>query len=153
MARRPSGSGSIWFTDPHWIAGIALRGGKQARRKCRSREGAEEALVELMDAHADELGYWYYAMPRPVRFGEAPAHPRAGMSSRLRFAILRRDGFRCRYCGATAQDARLVVDHVQPIADGGTNDTHNLVTACGPCNAGKASVTLSASEVASLVVA
>lgn len=31
----------------------------------------------------------------------------------------------------------LVVDHVHPVAEGGTNDILNLITACQPCNAGK----------------
>ncbi|MFJ6561989.1 HNH endonuclease [Streptomyces sp. NPDC091412] len=59
--------------------------------------------------------------------------------ARLRFEVLRRDGFRCRYCGVTAADAELTVDHVTPIALGGADALDNLVTACGPCNNGKTS--------------
>lgn len=55
---------------------------------------------------------------------------------RLRFEILRRDGYRCRYCGSTDD---LVVDHVLPESLGGLTEAANLVTACQPCNAGKAS--------------
>lgn len=58
---------------------------------------------------------------------------------RLRFEILRRDGHTCRYCGAAAPDAKLTVDHVVPLALGGTDDPTNLVTACAECNSGKAS--------------
>lgn len=36
------------------------------------------------------------------------------VSKRLRFEILRRDNFQCRYCGAKAPDATLAVDHVTP---------------------------------------
>lgn len=62
----------------------------------------------------------------------------------LRFEILKRDGFRCSYCGATAKaGARLQVDHVKPKAAGGTDDPKNLTTACGDCNAGKAARKLS----------
>lgn len=57
---------------------------------------------------------------------------------RVRFQILRRDGFRCRYCGASPSDGiRLVVDHIVPVADGGTDDWDNLAAACHECNAGK----------------
>lgn len=59
---------------------------------------------------------------------------------RLRFEILRRDHYRCRYCGATAEDATLVVDHVLPEALGGLTEAANLVTACTACNSGKSSV-------------
>lgn len=61
------------------------------------------------------------------------------ISQRLRYEILRRDGHRCRYCGASAQDSQLTVDHVRPVALGGTDDPTNLVTACQPCNSGKSS--------------
>lgn len=61
------------------------------------------------------------------------------VSKRLRYEILRRDGHKCRYCGATAADAPLTVDHVIPVALGGTDEPDNLVAACRPCNAGKSS--------------
>lgn len=54
-----------------------------------------------------------------------------------RIRILVRDGFRCVYCGATREDAKIEVDHVIPVAAGGTNDDGNLVAACWPCNRGK----------------
>jgi hypothetical protein len=59
------------------------------------------------------------------------------LGARARFLILRRDGFRCRYCGGTSAEARLHVDHVIPRAAGGSNDPENLVTACARCNIGK----------------
>jgi hypothetical protein len=61
------------------------------------------------------------------------------VSKRLRYEILRRDNHTCRYCGATAPDAKLTVDHVTPTALGGTDTPDNLVTACEPCNSGKTS--------------
>lgn len=61
------------------------------------------------------------------------------VSKRARFEVLRRDNHTCRYCGATAPDAVLTVDHVTPVALGGTDEPGNLVAACRDCNAGKAS--------------
>lgn len=61
------------------------------------------------------------------------------VSKRLRYEILRRDNHACRYCGATAPDVKLTVDHVVPVALGGTDDPSNLVAACLDCNAGKSS--------------
>lgn len=60
------------------------------------------------------------------------------ISKRLRFQILRRDNYTCRYCGAFAPVAVLVVDHVVPRKLGGRDVAENLVTACEPCNNGKA---------------
>jgi hypothetical protein len=70
------------------------------------------------------------------------------VSRSLRFQILRRDNHACRYCGATAPDAKLTVDHVVPQALGGADDPTNLVTACATCNGGKAATPPDASIVA-----
>ena len=64
------------------------------------------------------------------------------VSTRMRFEILKRDGFRCTYCGADSAAAKLHVDHVVPVAGGGTDDPVNLVTACDSCNLGKSAVPL-----------
>lgn len=62
------------------------------------------------------------------------------ISKRLRFEVLRRDDHTCQYCGERAPDVTLHVDHVVPVALGGTDDPGNLVAACRDCNAGKTSV-------------
>jgi hypothetical protein len=61
------------------------------------------------------------------------------VSKRARFEVMRRDNHTCRYCGGTAPDVVITVDHVTPIALGGSDDPGNLVVACRDCNAGKAS--------------
>lgn len=48
--------------------------------------------------------------------------------------VLRRDGFRCQYCGARD---RLTIDHVMPRSRGGKDTWENLVTACTACNSRK----------------
>lgn len=62
------------------------------------------------------------------------------VSRRLRFEILRRDNYTCRYCGAKAPDVALTVDHVLAVTLGGGDEPNNLVTACAECNSGKSSV-------------
>lgn len=59
------------------------------------------------------------------------------VSKRTRFEVFRRDDFTCRYCRGT--EGALTVDHVLPVALGGTDDPDNLVAACRDCNAGKSS--------------
>lgn len=59
------------------------------------------------------------------------------LSKRLRYEILRRDNHSCRYCGASAPDVVLTVDHVVPTALGGSDEPGNLATACRDCNSGK----------------
>ncbi|MFK0182011.1 HNH endonuclease [Streptomyces xanthochromogenes] len=70
------------------------------------------------------------------------------VSKRLRYEILRRDNHTCRYCGATAPNVPLRVDHVTPVALGGTDTPDNLVTSCEPCNSGKSSATVDSALVA-----
>ncbi len=63
---------------------------------------------------------------------------RAKMSDSLRYSILKRDGFKCQICGATAQEgAKLHVDHIIPVSKGGKTVASNLRTLCDRCNIGK----------------
>jgi hypothetical protein len=62
---------------------------------------------------------------------------RTPLRNGLRFEVLQRDNFTCRYCGRKAPEVKLHIDHVHPISEGGTNDIDNLVTACQECNSGK----------------
>jgi len=57
----------------------------------------------------------------------------------VRFGVLQRDGFRCRYCGrpGSAPGVVLHVDHVVSLAAGGASTEDNLLTACEECNLGK----------------
>jgi hypothetical protein len=59
------------------------------------------------------------------------------LSKKLRFEVFKRDSFACQYCGAKSPEVVLVVDHIKPVAKGGTASLMNLITACQPCNAGK----------------
>ena len=59
------------------------------------------------------------------------------VSRGMRFKVLERDGFACRYCGGKAPDVVLDVDHLVPVREGGTDDLNNLVAACVDCNSGK----------------
>ena len=62
---------------------------------------------------------------------------RKPLSKKMRFEVFKRDKFTCQYCGRTAPDVILEVDHIKPVAEGGTNDLINLVTSCKDCNRGK----------------
>lgn len=70
------------------------------------------------------------------------------VSKRTRFEVLRRDNYTCRYCRAT--DNPLTVDHVTPVALGGTDNPNNLVAACRDCNSGKSSSSPDGATIAML---
>lgn len=56
---------------------------------------------------------------------------------KLRHIVFQRDDYMCRECGATNKQTRLHVDHIIPVAKGGTNDLDNLQTLCEDCNKAK----------------
>lgn len=63
---------------------------------------------------------------------------RSALSSRMRWEVFKRDGFKCVVCGQAAADGvRLEVDHVHPVSLGGSDAETNLRTLCHRCNAGK----------------
>ena len=63
--------------------------------------------------------------------------PMPGLYPSIRWTILQRDGFKCRYCGNCPPEVKLQVDHIIPVSKGGKLVLENLVTACEPCNRGK----------------
>lgn len=59
---------------------------------------------------------------------------RGKVSNRMRFAIFRRDGERCKRCGSRRN---LEIDHIVPISKGGKSIYSNLQTLCHRCNVKK----------------
>jgi 5-methylcytosine-specific restriction endonuclease McrA len=75
------------------------------------------------------------AFPEPsvVRlcyYVKVPYRARIALNRRSVFA---RDGHRCQYCGASAEN----IDHVIPRSRGGLHAWDNVVAACRPCNSRK----------------
>jgi hypothetical protein len=73
----------------------------------------------------------------------APRRSSRSVNLRLRFDILKRDGFRCVACGAspaTSPGVELHVDHVIPWSRGGESEAGNLQTLCSACNQGKSNL-------------
>jgi hypothetical protein len=71
------------------------------------------------------------------------------ISPQLRNEILERNGFTCQQCGAGPGDpdpfnpsrkARLHIDHIIPVTQGGTNDNNNLRVMCSACNQAKSNI-------------
>lgn len=58
-----------------------------------------------------------------------------GSWNRLRRRVKDRDNSTCQYCGRIVEKG--TVDHVLPLAQGGTDELDNLVWACKGCNGSK----------------
>jgi hypothetical protein len=57
---------------------------------------------------------------------------RIKIGEELRWKVLKRDGYKCRYCGRDVGPFHM--DHVYPVVKGGETSYRNLVTACDKCN-------------------
>lgn len=65
-------------------------------------------------------------------------YERSLVTPKLRYQVMKRDGFRCQLCGRRSGDGvELHVDHIVPISKGGKSDMSNLRTLCDYCNIGK----------------
>jgi len=63
---------------------------------------------------------------------------RGRVSNKMRFAIMKRDGYRCCHCGRKESSYNLLeIDHIIPISKGGKSTYDNLQTLCHNCNAEK----------------
>jgi len=83
---------------------------------------------------------------RSAQFQKQPRElpDRRTISKRDRFEVFKRDGFTCQYCGGTPPEFILVVDHIEPVSRGGSNEFINLITSCSGCNSGKSDIPVSA---------
>jgi hypothetical protein len=70
-------------------------------------------------------------IPEPV---PAIAYVKKPIPAKLRWAVFRRDGYRCVKCGC---DEDLTADHIHPEVKGGRTGIGNLQTLCRPCNSKK----------------
>jgi len=61
-------------------------------------------------------------------------YKREAISPLLRYYILNRDNFTCRYCGQVLNRRDIHIEHINPISNGGTNHRCNLAVACASCN-------------------
>lgn len=67
---------------------------------------------------------------RLVHYVRVPHQTRVAVTRRSVFV---RDGHRCQYCGAQAEN----IDHIVPRSRGGTHSWENVVACCRRCNARK----------------
>jgi len=72
--------------------------------------------------------------------GNSEKNVRETIPLNVRWKILKKDNYTCVKCGqspAKNNDIELEIDHILPVAKGGTNDIENLQTLCRNCNQGK----------------
>jgi 5-methylcytosine-specific restriction endonuclease McrA len=102
--------------------------------RCNDRK-AQRLLAELVNAgkltrDCDRISAVFQPQPGV----------RVPLPTAVRLWVIERDGERCTYCGDT--DGPFEVDHIHPVALGGTDVLDNLTCACRRCNRSKGASTL-----------
>ena len=118
------------------VAGLAVGGLGRLSAGDRSRPGRPQHA----STHAvDRTGAGVLQGSRPDGPNPTSTPEREPIPAKLRFDVLQRDGFRCRYCGRSPQQDGVVleVDHIVAVSLGGRSELGNLLTACRDCNRSK----------------
>lgn len=120
--------------------------GERCGCDCRDEQGFPDGSVQVPWATGypeskSELGQCLRTRSTDQGTG---SQSRRSIHPRDRYLCYERDDYTCRYCGRHRLQLQvgehLVIDHVHPVARGGSSDISNLVTACSTCNQGRGGV-------------
>lgn len=119
-------------------------GPKAYIRRFGAWTNALQAFIDQVNSDAAPVSETNDADQKPVAADKAAVleADRREIRLSLRYAVLKRDCFRCVVCGrspATHLSLVLHVDHVIPVAKGGKTVLENLRSLCKDCNLGKGS--------------
>lgn len=122
---------SSYLPEPVMTFSISLRAisphGGYARCQYYGLDKVKAQLRDIRDGRAADSA---------KRFSSQ--NERSKMTPKLRYEVMKRDGFRCAICGVSSCDgAVLEVDHILPVSKGGKTVESNLQTLCRECNRGK----------------
>lgn len=117
-----------------------LRQVEVQQKQDRQREKYERDIARVNRENQDALVH-YQSYTGGFNKNAWVRQQRAKMTPRLRYRILRRDGFVCQICGRGQADGVILhVDHIKPVSKGGKTEPDNLRTLCDQCNLGKGSL-------------
>lgn len=95
------------------------------------RYGSERTAAEAFRLAASQGRIRWAYKEKKVR--------RITLLPKLRLAVMKKDNFRCVWCGYGAPQVNIEIDHIVPVSQGGKNILENLQVMCHECNMAKAS--------------
>ena len=115
---------------------LVLNGNYEPINVCTTRRAMGLILADKATVVENGRGFIHtisrtYERPSVIRLFYVVRRPRPRVRLCKR-EILRRDGYRCQYCGRQA--SQLTLDHIVPRSRGGDHSWENLVAACPYCN-------------------
>ncbi|MCL6482338.1 MAG: HNH endonuclease [Firmicutes bacterium] len=122
-----------------------------ARKRCIRFRDRSQAGMRVVVYLPGEIARRWASAPRTERLAffrpgtarNASGPPRAWLRvhrvrrAEFRARILRREAGRCFYCLRLLTRGKWTLDHIVPLARGGTDGTDNLVACCVRCNSSK----------------
>lgn len=137
------GSGLFGLND-YWKAVSDKRNGFHTVIHLSNEEWVDDLIYPASQSFGSSWVYldtefkrcsWLSSLQSEKEAKESDGRP--ALPSRLRFMVLRRDNYACRYCGRKAPSVELHIDHVEPWSKVREHKIDNLVAACRDCNLGK----------------
>jgi len=110
-----------------WIKGLVRKGRDVREVRIRETKRLRDVGRVIQDARHAE---WVASFP--VRRSRA-----SKAATKLRDVVVARDGGVCGLCGEVVSDEALSIDHIVPVARGGTDELDNLQVAHRLCNSRK----------------
>ncbi len=124
---------TVYLGDERWLDDPFLPEGRSRGESWFVLDTDEARRLWLRSAEREAPG---------SRAGARTARGSRTIPLTLRFQVLRRDDFRCTYCGRKLPEVVLHIDHVEAFSSGGLTKVDNLRTACSDCNLGKGATRL-----------
>lgn len=102
-------------------------------KKSRQRIKQQLSHVERLQAALESIKPHYEQLIAEDKARKARIR-RTSTPRDLRWSVILRDDYACRYCGKRLDDGTVTIDHILPVSRGGKHEATNLVAACRPCN-------------------
>lgn len=90
--------------------------------------------LELHDAYVRSKDRVFQLPSVLLLTGKRDKHGNFDRLPLTRHNVFLRDNFTCQWCGKRLSNTSGTIDHVHPVARGGTNAWRNVVAACESCN-------------------
>lgn len=135
LSAKEMGAYVLLLMAAHESGGVLPADGKKLRRIARLSRTEFEDVWPAIGGYFEEDGGMLWSLHLKKWAIAARLVGRRPLPIAVREFVLRRDGRQCAYCGATS--GPFHIDHVVPVANGGSDDATNLVVACKPCNLSK----------------
>ena len=126
----------LWVTAGSWCS-QHLTDGHVPRGALPLLRGTGKLAAELVQS-----GLWVETAEGWQMHDWELYQPTRGLRSE-RTQVFEASGFKCAYCSASVTPNTGHVDHVVPIARGGSSERSNLVASCARCNLSKGAKLLS----------